>query len=288
MIKLPMHLTQTCVGHYRGWPWVLRGLEPLITVDGILLDDFVERSFQNRLHCWREPWIGIMHHPPNMPSWYDYRGIDWLMGNRRFVSSLKSCRGLICLSEYLSRAWRAVVDIPVHTILHPLDLDVPQWVGWSGVLSQVGWFLKDTQAIYTVPYKAKMRLLGTQHWVREADIKCALCLEHNKEPYEVLELGLVDVRTYEWLLCTVCLYARYLDLSASNVILDAISHSCPMILNRSAAAEEYLGAEYPGFNGRVSSADVYAAHEYLCEMDKSKLTIEHFKSNLVAIIEEVQ
>jgi len=52
--------------HRSGWPYVLRCMEPMISADGILFDDFIEASFACRpvSSPHQEPWVGVFHQPP--------------------------------------------------------------------------------------------------------------------------------------------------------------------------------------------------------------------------------
>jgi hypothetical protein len=79
-IRLPLHLKQMgdpehC-GHRSGWRFVMDHLRQKVNPLGILVDDFVERTFQHDCYDqeWQEPWIGIFHHPPNLPGWFDPSG----------------------------------------------------------------------------------------------------------------------------------------------------------------------------------------------------------------------
>ena len=71
--RLPLHLKQmgvpeTCA-HRSGWGYVMEHLAKKQHQNGIILDDFVERTFQHQgmRQTWKEPWVGIFHHPQNLP-----------------------------------------------------------------------------------------------------------------------------------------------------------------------------------------------------------------------------
>ena len=56
--------------HRSGWPYAIAALQPLADPEGVLLDDFIEQTFvyPSSVVGYSEPWVGIVHHPPNMPS----------------------------------------------------------------------------------------------------------------------------------------------------------------------------------------------------------------------------
>ena len=106
--RLPLHLKQMgdpehC-RHRSGWRFVMERLRAYHHPAGILLDDFVERSFQHEAsrQLWCEPWVGIFHHPPNLPEWLDPSApIQAIFSTAEFTASLPHLRGAVALSEYL-------------------------------------------------------------------------------------------------------------------------------------------------------------------------------------------
>ena len=56
--------------HRSGWPYAIASLQPLADARGVLLDDFIEQTFvyPDTVRPHSDPWVGIVHHPPNMPS----------------------------------------------------------------------------------------------------------------------------------------------------------------------------------------------------------------------------
>lgn len=61
--------------HRSGWAFALEQLRELHASDGIYFDDFVEKKFSragraSARHAlpYAEPWVGIMHNPPESPT----------------------------------------------------------------------------------------------------------------------------------------------------------------------------------------------------------------------------
>ncbi len=108
--------------HRSGWPFALTALHPLVAPDGILLDDFVERTFSYRASpvTYAEPWVGIFHHPPNMPEFSLQRHRPQEMfTTKSWQQSLPTLRMAIALTEYLAEYIRAHLAVPVAVVRHP-------------------------------------------------------------------------------------------------------------------------------------------------------------------------
>ena len=93
--------------HRSGWTYVLDNLTSLQDINGIQCDFYLDRTFHwNRITLaklkvipYRNPWIGFIHHTTN-EEYSDYNTIS-LFKNVLFQSSLKYCKGIIVLTEYL-------------------------------------------------------------------------------------------------------------------------------------------------------------------------------------------
>lgn len=122
--------------HRSGWSYVLSGLinldaSRLLKSSNLLLDTYVDRSFHWGCDIlenigmlpYNKPWVGFIHHTfDNTHSEYN---CNELFNNPLFVESLKNCKALIGLSEYLSKQLRIkckeLIDIPVYTLCHPTE-----------------------------------------------------------------------------------------------------------------------------------------------------------------------
>jgi hypothetical protein len=155
--------------HRWGWEGVLGLLQQFSAPNGVLLDTFLDRTF-----CWcyptyKEfglipydmPWAGIIHHP--FETTFTAHNAITLFNNPDFISSLHTCRVLVCLTNYLAQKCRARLldlgfpDVPVISVLHPTEMVMtyfnPQSYLGSPVrrLIQVGAWYRNTFSIYVVP-----------------------------------------------------------------------------------------------------------------------------------------
>jgi hypothetical protein len=102
----------------------------------------------------------------------------------------------------------------------------------------------------------------------------------------------LDNTEYDLLLCNSILLVEYFDVSASNTVIEAIARNTPIVVNRHAALEEYLGIGYPLFyddieevHGLLSDHErVHAAHLMLSTSDKSWIPVETFVSDLLGFV----
>ncbi len=96
-----------------------------------------------------------------------------------------------------------------------------------------------------------------------------------------------DNDAYDVLLSQNIVFLNYIDVSASNTVIECIVRNTPVIVNRHPALEEYLGVHYPGFYDDLTHATqiiqnicaIKNIYRYLTEMDKSKLTLNYFMND---------
>ena len=101
------------VNHRGGWKAIIQNLinNNVICDDNfynvinnnILLVDIVEKYFvwEKKESIIEEEWVGIIHIVPETPSYLRNIQIENLIENNYFLKSLKNCKGLIVLSNYL-------------------------------------------------------------------------------------------------------------------------------------------------------------------------------------------
>lgn len=163
-----------CNYHRSGWSYVVGGMMNmdapfLMRQSDMLLDTYVDRSFHWGFDTlksmgvlpYKQKWIGFVHH--TFEETHSNYNCEDLFNNDVFVESLKECRGLIALSEYLKKGMeRKLADggftgIPVYVLYHPMEF-VDNLFTMDKFLRnkdrkvvQIGAWLRNPYAIYELP-----------------------------------------------------------------------------------------------------------------------------------------
>lgn len=309
-------------GHRSGWPYVMDRLHALQQEGGILLDDFVERTFspQRRAPTWRErlfptadtpptwaePWVGIFHHPHHLPTWLNAsQHPEAVFATPRFRKSRPYLRGAVALSDYLASWLRETLQVPAVAIKHPTEFPVARF-SWDAFLAnpkkqlvQVGWYLRNYRAIYQVrvpePFR-KVHLIQTKPFVLEAHARTDAYSPYRHRP----DWGHVDVvpwlddDAYDRLFTENVIFLELFDASANNAVIEAIARETPIVVNRHPAVVEYLGDGYPLFydaldevKALLTESRLQAAHAYLRALDKHALHLDAFVASLSQFVRHV-
>ena len=298
--------------HRSGWPYAIASLQPLAEDRGILLDDFIEQTFvypaSPRTH--REPWVGIVHHPPNMPSFmYRIHSLPSIFQSDAWKQSRPHLVGVIALSKYLASHLADTLDIAAFAVKHPTEVPELRWSperyerNRDKQLIQVGWYLKNTRLLYQVPAlrdHAKLRLLSSDQRGRGYDWRVAHYWRDvggrpEVAPGDVRDHGRVTAYRYDCLLAENVVAIELFDASANNVLVECIARNTPIIVNRHPAVVEYLTAGYPLYFTDPSEIPellaidrVVAAHLYLAALDKSWLDGSFFRESVGSILRNLQ
>lgn len=301
-IRMPFSNVVGAGQHRSGWPHALACLQPLVTPRGLLFDDFVERTFcygrpaaAPPRPAWREPWIGVFHHPPAMPAFsVANHQIQQLFRQSDFRGSLPHLVRAVALSDYLARWLREELAVPVDVVRHPTETDVPPWnpAAWlSGGrrLVQIGWYLRNTRAIHQIPPVPGIRRcripLDSPTIARwEADVARYWRVRNNRPEYsDAEELARLSNDGYDRLLASSVVLAEFFDASANNLVIECLVRATPLICNRHPAIAEHLGDDYPLFFDHIEDVPellathrIIAAHEYLGTLDTRAYTGEAF------------
>lgn len=314
MIKLPLHLKQmgttAACGHRSGWPYVMSYLTKLQTKDGFFFDDFVERTFLQTpgtsIPLWQRPWIGVFHHPPNVPEWFESRA-TWqaLTSVKEFRYSLPHLKGAVTLSKYLGNFIREQLGVPTLNVLHPTEVPMLQWspnrfANNGPKLVQIGWWLRNLAGIYQVETPinwSKWHLHQNQPWVNAAYQKVRRYSPYKDRP----DVGVTNVQLritneeYDKLLASCVVFAEFFDTSANNAVIECIVRGTPLVTNRHPATEEYLGVDYPMFFDDyreipklLKPENIWRTNEYLCTLDKTTLSGEYFRDVIALFVEKIR
>lgn len=323
------------VGYHRsGWQYVLenmytRGLNNEFDPTVKLFDAYIDRTFMwnnkyNKI-CdiipYKKPWVGVIHHTfCKKVKWNAY----CLFENHEFKESLKICKGLIVLSNYLKEeiVSKTSCNVPIYVILHPTDLIVPKWKGVNGKINLVhigAWMrnipyfyeLNSPIQKYALKWKGMWNLFPTKGNNDEEDAKIcrdasfcrdtSFCRDKKKTKYvrrlsngkinSVILIENTRNDEYDKLLQDNVVFLNLFDASAVNTIIECMARNTPIIINRLPAIEEMLGKNYPLFYKTKEEAESLITYEnfikannYLGQLDKSKIDINLFLQKLQDVL----
>ncbi len=309
--------------HRSGWAYAWRALQGLHHRGGVRCEDFLEDLFawdnprpgirpgpellqafrgkarrptseERRLVPIREPWVGILHNPPNTPASLHPRDAPQaILAKPIWRASLPNCIGLFALSEYAAAWLRAATGKPVSALPHPtetpdLRFDFERFLANpQKQVIQVGWWLRRLSAIERLPIPrdnplgfSKLRLLptffdGSDDYL--AQLHAEECGRDGEPPAAYAEntetRRHVPNDEYDRLLAeNICLLSLY-DASANNAVIECLVRGTPILVNPLPAVREYLGDGYPLYYDDLDQAAALAqdlgrlraAHQWLTE-----------------------
>ncbi|MCA9138732.1 MAG: hypothetical protein KDB00_18300 [Planctomycetales bacterium] len=299
-------------GHHRcGWKYAMEQLVPLVSDDGVLLDDFVDKNFGwapiRKPH--QEPWIGVFHKPPNWPDWLGdqekHNTPSRILTSPLFQESARHLRLAITFSKHLGdwlrdRIKSPVVTIPLPTTLPNLEFAPEHFTANpEPAVVQVGYVLRNLRAIHQLNSPSPLKKV----WIRiesesarryERQVGAYWDLTGPRPEYgDVHSNARLDNMSYDELLSRNIVFLELFDSSANNTIIECIVRRTPLVVNRLPAIEEYLGADYPLFYEDISDADallndsvLFNAHKHLSEINVTAFSGEAFRRNVQNAIDE--
>lgn len=309
--------------HRSGWSYVVNNLQRFNDKRGIILDDFVEITFgynytkniSNKRIPYKNPWIGFLHHPPQICPWYEnqYKNsidIHNIFSKPEFLDSLKHCKCLFVLSDYLKiylqNNFDCFKNIPIKTLYHPTSFDGFEWdfakfktfYNISGIkLITIGYFLRNLSTIFSVSTNKKL-----DKFLMPSHLQFGVQNLQKEIAYKKLDIDTKSVKILNWqtnhfydkmLEQSVVLLDLY-DTSCNNAIIESFARNSPLIINRHPAIEEYLGPKYPGFFKRSNEIkdlliydNICECNEYLKNRNKNILNIEYFVSHFQLALQDI-
>lgn len=329
--------------HRSGWRYAVQALHGLHHCDGVLCETFLEDPFawqhprsgrrsgaellaavrrptyagrltseERHLIPYREPWVGFLHNPPNMPSWlHGDEAPATILAKPVFQESLHHCVGLFTLSEYAARWLRTATGKPVSALLHPTEtptlvFDFERFrANPQKQVVQVGWWLRRLAAIDHLPLPVdnalgyrKLRLLPSFFPGAPDYLRGLLAAEYDRDGYPDPAIA---ANTREWehipndafdqLLAENIAFVSLYDASANNAVIECLVRATPLLVNRLPAVEEYLGSDYPLYFDDLADAAakaldlerLRAAHDYLLAWPlRRRLDASSFRAAVVA------
>ena len=265
-----------------------------------------------------KPWIGIAHLTSNCPTYLENCDINKLFNNPHFQKSIKTCKGLVFLSQYMKDYADKIIQqkfsikMPTSFVKYPVGKDLLQFDLDYFLMKQnkkiifIGSQMRRVSSLYFLksPGYQKAWLSGKSN----SDSALNLIKQEmnflKKKPFQDFDPSCVDLlhtsnwNQYDKMITSNIIFIDFYDASANTAINELIISNTPAFIRRLPATEEYLGKDYPMFFDNLAFVetvlsnpdyiiDVYSrTYRYLQNMDKSDLSHEHFGRSLLRLIND--
>ncbi len=299
---MPPRVWTTAFAEHDRWGAVERALIAAMPPSAPTLVSFCDSHFARAdVAVLAEPWSGIVHNPFGFEQFTPFDPTP-LFSRQSFLASLPTCRTLFVMSytqlpmleQALARA--GATHVAAHVLYHPLPevrstFDPDEWKRNRRTVVSVGNWLRRQHSIFKarVPSGARKALCP---WTERTEKELAFYVARDSVTLTPVERKSVDTlarlsdRDYDELFRrSVVLLDTYLT-TTNNVLLEAVAHNTPILLNRHREWTALLGEDYPLFFDTLADlprllADrtVIAAHEYLrdvCAAAKTRWTADRF------------
>lgn len=298
------------------WAKAENVIESIDLPEGVLFFSFLEDWFNYRpnwpriANTIKSPWIGIIHTPIDS---YKFNGEErYKFGGKGFLDSMKNCKGLFLMSTAEKKKWQKYAkklklkDLKVESLIHPAR-KITYNFNWDRFninnekkVIQSGYWLRKIYSIFNLNthynentrYEWHKAIKPFDKWNKKQLEKC--CNRDNVTIDEwrhkwVKKMRKTNHEKYELLLASNIFYLDLYDFTSNNTIIDCITSSTPVLVNKHPAAEEYLGKDYPLLFKSKSHAEemlqdidlIKSAHIYLKNKDKSHFSYDHFKQSII-------
>lgn len=148
--------------HRSGWQYVFENIKHLHNYNGIIMDMSIDKTFHwnadiNKILNiipYTKPWIGFVHH--TFDTTFSNYNCNTLLNSEDFKESLKSCKGIIVLSDDLKNKFIANGINNVYSIIHPTTVDVLKFKFNNFITNpdkkviSIGGWLRNTYNFYNI------------------------------------------------------------------------------------------------------------------------------------------
>lgn len=293
--------------HRSGWNYAVSSLRSLHNPRGIIFDPFIERTFAwnpKGIKPHTEPWIGFIHVPPHVPSWFPQKQSNQeIFDSEAWKISYPFCKGIFTLSLYHKICLEKIINVPVGNLIHPTGSPALYW-SWERFINnkekkiiQVGWWLRKLYSIYLLSVTGYQKVFLKKN---ETGIAAILHGEFEHTPGKekltpeliarTRVLNFVSNNKYDQLLAGNIVFLDLHDASANNTIIECIIRNTPILVNPIEPVVEYLGSDYPFYFNSLEEAArkaenmdlVLETHLYLINHPlKYKLSGDYFRESFI-------
>jgi hypothetical protein len=256
------------------------------------------------LRTFMMPWFGVLHVPPLTPKFAGNQFAQ-LFFSEQWRKSMARCKGLICLSEYMSNDIKKIYpDIPVYTISHPFpdnvepSFDIEAFAEDPTVVLSGFWLRNHIDFYRWNTSFRKLHLIKPESKeILEEEFKSFAISHLDPAKYKVDTVNFLSNAEYDRLMQRSIFFLCLYDTSANNALLECIHRCTPFVSYRHPAIEEYVGCDYPlftsyeelnGYSTKYMLHLVKEAHKYLCKHRTAlKTPVSDFKRNIQSISEQI-
>lgn len=320
MIKLDLSKCKGFATHRSGWSYCISSLMPLHSRSGIFVDDFIERSFswdlgeyyvKNNVHDlpYKKKWIGFFHNPPDTPEWFDmYHNPVAIIERKVFQDSLKTCKCIITLSDYIKNWLSDKISVPIISVKHPTETPKIKWSlekfqkQKNIPIIQLGYWLRDLFAIHNLKTGPRFTKI-----IMPSDENMAMDVIKRKEKTQkrfwedkykwsgIIIKSFLSNSDYDDIMSRCIVFLKLYDSSANNAIVECIARNTPVLVNRIPAVVEYLGEDYPFYFDDIEEAGIklmnyeliVRSHKYLNNMNKDWISGKYFAKDIINKLKEI-
>lgn len=280
--------------HRSGWDYVLNNLIDYHNVNGVGFYGFLEDVFiwskdyflQEKTIPLDKEWIGFLHNPPNIPSWWSSTSASFfsVLNNIYFKKSLNKCKGIFVLSDYHKKYLNyELPDIEINVLKHPTEFTKINFSydlfleNQDKKIVNLGWWLRKQHSFYKLKVKnnifRKLKLLPNNDaskilsrflYLENLIYNQSLSTEEINSVHNDFNLSNYN---YDILLSKNIVFLDLYDSSANNSIIECIARCTPILINKIPAVIEYLGEDYPFYFENYEEAE-----EKACDLDLIKET----------------
>lgn len=280
--------------HRSGWQYVVDNLFKFNGSEGLICDLYLDRTFHwnvkeyHKLNLipYRKPWIGLIHHTCDT-NYSIYNTVN-LFKNKLFIQSLKTCEGLILLSNDLkTKVDKILNDLNLETktylLYHPTQFvsEDKQFnkkkfiMNTSKKIIQIGAWMRNIDAInnldlgvnrlYLNKYALKGKKMESYYFDPDTDENSSInellinnetmCRDKSHKKTRLKKnvnlVNYLDNDDYDKLLSENIVFINLYGASAVNTVIECVVRNTPILVNRLSALEEILGKKYPMFYDNI-------------------------------------
>ncbi len=296
--------------HRSGWKYVVDNIKKSIS-SNYIIDLYVDKTFHwdntvneyLKITPYTKNWVGFLHHTFDKSIKYN---TEILFNNKNFMNSLKSCKGIICLTTYLKNQLSLKfsllnINVPVYNIIHPTMLNVNKFTmnnfkdNEDKCILHIGSWLRNVDMFYYMK-DITIKIKKEECNIRKIILEGCKCKDICKNKLEILNedieiIPYVNDDDYDELLNKNIVFLNLVDCSAVNTLLECIARNTPLVINKHPSVVELLGSDYPLYYENLDDLDklitynnILSGSVYLNRLDKTNLDINSFLYSLKNIL----